>query len=92
MPKKKNIDVSKLSEPVTTYSTVRIYNSFEEAEAEQLRKNAFQSPENRIKEAVELILRVYGLSRKELSERKTDNRVTILRREWIYLLINISSS
>ena len=57
---------------------LRIYNSHEEAAADEVKRVAEQSPIARIKEAVELILRVYNVSRQELSNRPKNNRITIV--------------
>jgi hypothetical protein len=79
MKDKKNIESSGLNE-ASSYKTVHIYSNFEEAEAAQIKKVACQSPEERIKETVELILRAYGVTREELKDRKTNNTVTIHRK------------
>ncbi len=48
---------------------LRIFKSFEEADEAEARDAAIQSPVERIRETVELILRVYGVSREQLMSR-----------------------
>lgn len=85
MAKKKKYKTSeendKASEPVATYHSLKIFSSFEEAEIFQIKSILKQSPAERIRDTVELILRVYGFTREQLKERKSDNKITILRRE-----------
>lgn len=71
----------KATEPSAAYRSLKIFSSFEEAEIFQIKRVLKQSPAERIRETVELILRAYGLTRKQLKERKRSNTVTILRRE-----------
>lgn len=71
----------KATEPSAAYHSLKIFNSFEEAEIFQIKCVLKQSPAERIKETVELILRAYGLTREQLKERKRSNTITILRRE-----------
>lgn len=85
MSKKKKYTPSdendKAHEPVSAYHSLKIFSSFEDAEIFQIKSILKQSPAERIKDTVELILRAYGLTRKQLKERKRDNRISILRRE-----------
>ena len=75
-----------LNEPQVHYGAVagkkiRIYYSFEEAAEAEAFASAEQSPEDRIRETVELILRVYGVSREELKSRKLDKHIKIIHYE-----------
>lgn len=62
-------DQNKSHEPEVAYKAIRIFNSFEEAEEADIRETLAQSPEERISETVDLILRVYGFTQKELNKR-----------------------
>lgn len=73
-------DENKVNEPLASHS-IKIFSSFEEAEIFQIKSILKQSPAERIRDTVELILRVYGFTREQLKERKSDNKITILRRE-----------
>jgi hypothetical protein len=68
-----------VAEPVKR--TLRIYRSLEEANEAELLRTIEQTPEERVAEAVELILRVYGFTRESLKQRKPDTRVRITRYE-----------
>ncbi len=85
MAKKKKYKTSeekdKVAEPSAAYHNFKIFSSFEEAEIFQIKSILKQTPAQRIKDTVELILRIYGVTREQLKERKRDNKVTILRRE-----------
>lgn len=65
----------------TVKRTLRIYRSLEEANEAELLRTLGQSPQERVAEAVELILRVYGFTRESLKQRKPDTRVRITRYE-----------
>ena len=84
MAKKKKYKPSeeenKVNKPLASHS-FKIFSSFEEAEIFQIKSILKQSPAQRIKDTVELILRAYGLTREQLKERKRDHKITILRRE-----------
>ena len=58
---------------------IRIYKSFEEQAADEAAEVAAQPPLQRIKETVELILRVYGVTREDLINRKRSNRINIIK-------------
>lgn len=60
---------------------LRVYKSFEEQAADEAAEAAKQSPLERIRETVELILRVYGVSREELKKRKKSNRIKVIKYE-----------
>lgn len=55
----------------------RFFSSFEEEEQYRIQQVLEQPPLERIRETVELILRVYGFTRQQLNERKPDNTITI---------------
>ncbi len=70
-----NEDSHQLNEPVVPYGVkrklkLRIYKSFEEAAEAEALADSLQSPVERIRETVELILRVYGVTREQLKDRK----------------------
>jgi len=58
---------------------IRIYTSFDEQAAAEAADVAKQPPMERIKETVELILRVYGVTREQLNNRKRSNRINIIQ-------------
>ena len=60
---------------------VRIFGSFEEAAEAEAQDTVRQSPVERIKETVELILRAYGVTREDLKTRERKHHVTIIRRK-----------
>jgi hypothetical protein len=77
MPKKKKIK-NELKEPAAEYGReIHIFNSFKEREEFELNEALKQSPAERIKNTVELILRAYGFTRKSLRKRKQDNTIYI---------------
>jgi hypothetical protein len=82
--KYKNTDKQQnLSEP-TTYQTqnrINIFNSFEEASKKEIQDILEQPPIDRLRQTVELILRVYNVTRESLKERKSSNRIKIIRSE-----------
>jgi hypothetical protein len=67
----------KLKEPEVAYEPrkIRVFHSFEEQEEYEISLLHKQNPLDRIKETVELILRVYNTSREELSKKKSTNRI-----------------
>ena len=60
---------------------IRIFKSFEEAEEAEANDIAMQSPVERLRETVERILRVYGVTREQLMARDKKLHINILRRE-----------
>ena len=77
MPKKKKVK-NQLNEPAVEYGRdIHIFNSFEEQEEYELNEILKQSPAERIKHTVELILRAYGFTRESLRNRKQDNTIYI---------------
>ena len=58
---------------------IRIYTSFDKQAAAEAEDVAKQPPMERIKETVELILRVYGVTREQLNNRKRSNRINIIQ-------------
>ena len=67
----------KLKEPEVAYEPrkIRVFHSFEEQEEYEISLLHKQNPLDRIKETVELILRVYNTRREELSKKKSTNRI-----------------
>lgn len=57
---------------------VKIHKSFEQAEQDALDAALQQTPTDRLRETVELILRTYNTTRAELMNRKRDNKIRIL--------------
>ena len=57
---------------------LHIYNSIEQMEEAAHRKAAEKDPVSGLQETVELILRVYGVTREDLNQRKGNNRIRIL--------------
>lgn len=77
---------NEVNEPANGYRAfagkrIRVFKSFEEMEEAEAAEIAAQSPEQRIRETVQLILRVYGVSQAELSNRKRDTRIQIIHYE-----------
>ena len=72
-----------MREPKAVYKKerLRIFHSFEEAEETELQKAANQKPVERLRETVELILRIYGFSRQQLLERPPDDALMIVKQE-----------
>ena len=60
-------------------SGIRIYKSFEEQAAAEAAEVVKQAPMERIRETVELILRVYGVTREELKARPKSKRIIITK-------------
>lgn len=70
--KKKN----EVNEPAVEYGRgLKFFNSFEEQKEYEIQEVLKQSPAQRIKETVELILRVYGFTRESLRKRMPDNTI-----------------
>lgn len=53
-------DQNKAEEPQTTFKTVRIFNSFEEQEEEEIRWLASLSPEEHLRNTTALIKRIFS--------------------------------
>lgn len=73
-----------VSEPTVSYQTTNkltFYKSFEEASLAEAKFILTQSPVERLRQTVELILRVYNVTRESLKERKSSNRIRIIRKE-----------
>ncbi len=58
---------------------VKVFNSFEEAELSEIQAVLKQAPIERLRETIELILRVYGVSREELKTWPPYKRVTFTK-------------
>jgi len=58
---------------------IRIFKSFEEAEEAEAMDIAQQSPAERLRETVERILRVYGVTREQLVARHKKLHINIIR-------------
>jgi hypothetical protein len=56
---------------------IKVYTTFAEAAAADALESALMTPAECIREAVELTLRAYGVTREELNARKKSNRITI---------------
>ena len=71
---------NELNEPHASYGAskkmkLRIFKSFEEANEADAKEAALRTPEQRIKDTVELILRVYGVTREEIKARNKKLRI-----------------
>ncbi len=58
---------------------IRIFKSFEESEQDKTAYIISQSPIERLRQTVELILRVYNVTRESSKEKKQNKRITIIR-------------
>lgn len=79
---KTKVEEVTLNEPTASYSgknRIQFYNSFEEANQAEIAFIIEQSPVERLKHTVELILRAYNTTRAELSARTPNNRINIIR-------------
>ena len=79
-------DNQQLNEPDPAYGAMRgmklnVFHSWEDAAAAEIAATLLQSPVERIKETVALILRVYGVTEQQLRERRKKLHLTIIRRE-----------
>ncbi len=74
-----NDNENELNEPSASYNTrsIRIFHSFDDARDQELEAIINQSPIERIRETVALILRVYGVTQEELNKRPRNNHITI---------------
>lgn len=57
---------------------IKIYDSLEQAELDAIAEILGQSPVERLRETVELILRTYNTTREELKSRKSTKTIRIL--------------
>jgi len=62
-----------------TKNRIRIFNSFEEAKETETQDIINQSPVDRLRHTVELILRVYQVSRQDLKNRTATGKIRIIR-------------
>lgn len=62
---------------------IHIYKSFEEQAAAEAAAEAAYSPIGRLRETVELILRVYCVTREELMARPKSKRINFTQPDWI---------
>lgn len=58
---------------------LRVFHSWEEAEAADIQESLHQSPVERIRETVSLILRVYGVTEEDLNRRRGKLKINIIR-------------
>ncbi|MFO0355612.1 MAG: hypothetical protein ACK50A_01565 [Sphingobacteriaceae bacterium] len=77
MGKYKKSKVSKVEEPNSIYLSKNLvaFSSIEQQENYNNSLSAQQSPKERIKETVKLILRIYNTSRTELNKIKNSDRI-----------------
>ena len=80
-----NEESNQLNEPDATHSKkpsmrLRIFKSFEEANEADAFDSAMQPPVERLRETVELILRVYGVTREQLKARNKKRHINIISR------------
>ena len=82
--KKPDEEKNNANEPGAGYNSlrgksVRIFQSFEEAEKWENEVASGKTPEERIRDAVQLTLRAYGVTQEELNKRRGKMRITITR-------------
>ncbi len=61
-----------------TKDRIRIFNSFEEAKETEIQEIIKQSPIDRLRHTVELILRVHQVSREDLKRRTATGKIRII--------------
>lgn len=71
---------NQVNEPSPTYqkSPIKIFHTFEDAENEEIDATLRQTPMERIRETVELILRAYNVTRDELKKRPSSKSIKII--------------
>nr|WP_294873216.1 hypothetical protein [uncultured Pedobacter sp.] len=57
---------------------IHVFNSFEAAKEKEIQDIIKQSPVDRLRQTVELILRVYHVSREDLKNRTATRRIRII--------------
>ncbi len=75
-----DINDDQLKEPGVSYwinKAVTVFHSFEEMNDSDISEMAAMLPEDRIRQTVELILRVYGVTREDL-EKRNSRKITFL--------------
>ena len=79
-PQNQPVHISQLNEPTTPYqkSHIKIFHSFEDAEKDEIKTALTQTPIERIKETVELILRAYNTTREDLKNRSSSKTIKII--------------
>ncbi len=61
-----------------TKDRIRIFNSFEEAKETEIQDIIKQSPIDRLRHTVELILRVHQVTREDLKNRTATGKIRII--------------
>ena len=79
-------DNNQLNEPAASYGVpekmkLRIFSSFEESNEADAMDAATQDPVERLRETVERILGVYGVTREQITARHKNLTVNITRRK-----------
>ena len=72
-----------VKEPIADYKTkrrIKVFTSFGEAEEYEIQQILKQNPEDRIRNTVDFILRIHGLTREEMAKRPFNKRITIIKR------------
>lgn len=64
---------------VSSANRIKIFNSLDESKQDEINYIINQSPIERLRQTVELILRVYNVTRESLKEKKQSNRITIIK-------------
>ena len=74
-------EINKVNESAPSYNEnrVRIFHSFEEAEEMEIAHVLNQKPLDRVKETVDLILRVHGITRLQLRKRLMKSPLNYIR-------------
>jgi hypothetical protein len=57
---------------------IHVFNSFEAAKEKEIQDIIKQSPVDRLRQTVELILRAYNVSREDLKNRTATRRIRII--------------
>ncbi|MEJ5995427.1 hypothetical protein WG904_13450 [Pedobacter sp. Du54] len=64
---------------VPSQKRIKIYKSLEESKKDDVNYIINQSPIERLRQTVDLILKVYNVTRESLKQRKRSNRITIIK-------------
>ena len=64
---------------VSSTKRIKIFTSLEESKQNEINYIINQSPIERLRQTVELIFRVYNVTRESLKEKKYSNRITIIK-------------
>ncbi len=75
-----SVQETKATTPViSSPNRIKIFSSLEESKQNEINYIINQSPIERLRQTVELIFRVYNVTRESLKEKKYSNRITIIK-------------